>query len=259
MGIAWETTMVNGVPWRPASQRGNRLETVTNVTDLASSACKKSAVVIIEKRTLFRDCLARCLQMANENRVVLAFASVEEWYEAAMHHPPVAIFIVCIHGLMDAEGKAARDLALLSRANTNMPLVLICDGEDVNHVVGALECGARGYIPTSVTLDVALGAMNVVEAGGTFVPANSLVSSRRMAESTAWQNGHSCRMFTARQAAVLEALRRGKPNKQIAYDLNMRESTVKLHVRNIMRKLKAKNRTEAALLSSTLVEELDQR
>lgn len=259
MGIAWETTMVNGVPWRPASQRGDRLETVTNATDLASSACKKSAVVIIEKRTLFRDCLARCLQMANENRVVLAFASVEEWHEAAMHHPPVAIFIVCIHGLMDAEGKAARDLALLSRANTNMPLVLICDGEDVNHVVGALECGARGYIPTSVTLDVALGAMNVVEAGGTFVPANSLVSSRRMAESTAWQNGHSCRMFTARQAAVLEALRRGKPNKQIAYDLNMRESTVKLHVRNIMRKLKAKNRTEAALLSSTLVEELDQR
>ena len=53
-------------------------------------------------------------------------------------------------------------------------------------------------------------------------------------------------MFTLRQAEVVQALRRGKANKIIAYELNLRESTVKVHIRNIMKKLKATNRTEVA-------------
>lgn len=53
-------------------------------------------------------------------------------------------------------------------------------------------------------------------------------------------------MFTQRQEEVIRALRRGKANKIIAYELNLRESTVKVHIRNIMQKLKATNRTEVA-------------
>jgi DNA-binding NarL/FixJ family response regulator len=249
--------MANGV--QRANQPRHAREKMAGPTALSGSACQKKALVVIDRRTLFRDCLARCLRTADANHVVLAFASVTEWLEAAPHHPPAGVIVLCTLGSDHAYTEAARDLALLSSAHTDVPLVLVSDGEDVDHVISALEWGARGYIPTSVTLDVAIGAMNVVEAGGTFVPAASLVASKRMAGTAAGQNGHSCRIFTARQAAVLEALRRGKPNKQIAYDLNMRESTVKLHVRNIMRKLKAKNRTEAALLSSSLVEDLGHR
>ena len=51
-------------------------------------------------------------------------------------------------------------------------------------------------------------------------------------------------MFTIRQAQVVEALRRGKANKIIAYELKMQESTVKVHIRSIMKKVKATNRTE---------------
>jgi len=50
-----------------------------------------------------------------------------------------------------------------------------------------------------------------------------------------------------------KALRRGKANKVIAYELNMRESTVKVHVRNIMKKLKARNRTEVAFMANELM------
>ena len=60
-------------------------------------------------------------------------------------------------------------------------------------------------------------------------------------------------MFTAKQTAVIEAIRRGKANKVIAYELNMCESTVKVHVRNIMKKLQAKNRTQVALLTQHMV------
>jgi DNA-binding NarL/FixJ family response regulator len=52
---------------------------------------------------------------------------------------------------------------------------------------------------------------------------------------------------TAREAAVIRALQQGKPNKVIAYELNMCESTVKVHVRNLMKKMKAKNRTDLAM------------
>ena len=53
----------------------------------------------------------------------------------------------------------------------------------------------------------------------------------------------------------MDALRRGKANKIIAYELNLRESTVKVHVRNIMKKLKATNRTEVAFKIRDLLPE----
>src|SRR4030042_1914296 len=59
-------------------------------------------------------------------------------------------------------------------------------------------------------------------------------------------------IFTARQTSVVRALCMGKPNKTIAHELNMRESTVKVHVRNIMKKLSARNRTEVALIAKGL-------
>ena len=58
--------------------------------------------------------------------------------------------------------------------------------------------------------------------------------------------------LSPRQVLVARALRKGTPNKMIAYDLNMCESTVKVHVRHIMRKLKAKNRTQVAFLTNSM-------
>jgi DNA-binding NarL/FixJ family response regulator len=55
--------------------------------------------------------------------------------------------------------------------------------------------------------------------------------------------------FTRREAQVLEQLQQGKANKVIAYELNISESTVKVHVRNIMKKLHATNRTQVAFLA----------
>jgi DNA-binding NarL/FixJ family response regulator len=61
--------------------------------------------------------------------------------------------------------------------------------------------------------------------------------------------------LTPRQKEVLQLLRKGKSNKIIAYELNMQESTVKVHVRQIMKKLKAINRTHAVFLASQIMEE----
>jgi len=59
-------------------------------------------------------------------------------------------------------------------------------------------------------------------------------------------------LLTKRQAAVAEEIRQGRANKQIAYALSIGENTVKVHVRNIMRKLNARNRTELAVKFGSL-------
>ncbi|MNE26255.1 CsgBAC operon transcriptional regulatory protein [compost metagenome] len=59
-------------------------------------------------------------------------------------------------------------------------------------------------------------------------------------------------MFTQREVDVINALTQGKANKIIAYELNLRESTVKVHIRNIMKKVDAKNRTEVIFKISDL-------
>src|SRR6185436_14807340 len=107
--------------------------------------------------------------------------------------------------------------------------------------------------PTSFSLHTAMQAMDLVRAGGTFVPASSLIAAHHAPEDAQTGVQKSNGLFTTRQTAVIDALRRGKPNKIIAYELKMRESTVKVHVRNIMKKLHATNRTEVAFMANRLL------
>ncbi len=136
-----------------------------------------------------------------------------------------------------------------------MPIMLVSDKEEPDLIVAFLERNIRGFISTNLSISVMLRAIDLVSAGGVFVPASCLIRAQRRPANPASPAGHG--VFTARQAVVVEALRRGKANKIIAYELNMRESTVKVHVRNIMRKLKATNRTEVAYLANQLLTGVD--
>jgi DNA-binding NarL/FixJ family response regulator len=209
----------------------------------------KPAIVVIDQRVLLRDCLVRCLRMASEKHIVLAFTTLAEFQEVEQNYPPPAVIMLCSHGRIPVDLGVNRDLPFISHDGTTIPVIIISDKDDADHVLAALESGARGYIPTSLTLNVAVGAVQLVEAGGTFVPASSLASRGRGRESDQASETTFKGLFTARQAAVLERLCMGKANKQIAYELDMREGTVKVHVRNIMKKLKARNRTEVAVLA----------
>jgi DNA-binding NarL/FixJ family response regulator len=115
-----------------------------------------------------------------------------------------------------------------------------------------LAHGVRGYIPSSVDLNLAIEAIRLAQAGGIFVPVNCLVQSLRQEHTQSETSGDPLSdLFTRQQAAVANALRRGKANKIIAYEMNLAESTVKVHIRNIMRKVQARNRTEVAFKISS--------
>jgi DNA-binding NarL/FixJ family response regulator len=219
--------------------------------EIAAPVLKPDTILIIDSRALIRDCFARCLKATNQNWVVHAFASVSELKQAGLLRSLPTAIILCNQGHGDA---VEREFALLSEIAPGTPVVIISEAEGVDEVLAALDRGARGYIPTSVTLDVAIEALRLIEAGGTFVPASCLtalrLNSRLKDEAAVVRRAPTVFRLTPRQAAVLEALRLGKANKQIAYELNMREGTVKAHVRDIMKRLNARNRTEVAILAN---------
>jgi DNA-binding NarL/FixJ family response regulator len=132
------------------------------------------------------------------------------------------------------------------------PIIILSDVESVDYIREALEQGARGFISTSATLDVVVEATRVVWAGGTFVPASSLFVERAGAAGS--HVPQLSARFTQRQLDVLELMRQGMANKSIAHKLAMSQSTVKVHVSNIMQKLKATNRTQAVFLSRDFFE-----
>ena len=94
--------------------------------------------------------------------------------------------------------------------------------------------------------EIAIEAVRFVLAGGTYVPMDCLLG-RDWSGDASSQPAPMSDLVTARELAVIRAIQKGKSNKVIAYELNMCESTVKVHVRRIMKKLKAKNRTEVAI------------
>jgi DNA-binding NarL/FixJ family response regulator len=209
------------------------------------AAANELNILLVEPRALLRETVARSLSSMAHCRVA-AYPSVETYGEDPERAVP-SVVLLCVAGY--AKNTACQHaIGILSQSLPDVPIVVLSDLEEPDEVVKILDSGVRGYIPTTVSLQVAVEAMRLVKAGGVFVPASSLIAAQRTPAAEPAETKIAHEVFTARQAAVVEALRRGKANKIIAYELNMRESTVKVHVRNIMRKLKARNRTEVAFL-----------
>jgi len=143
------------------------------------------------------------------------------------------------------------DIALLAETAPQTPILVAAECDDPERAHAILRAGARGFLPTSHSLKVLMGALERVRAGGSYVPlalteAAPAAPAERV-QQTPW------RELTRRQRDVLELIAEGKSNKLIADALNMSESTVKAHVKQIIRRLKVANRTQAALLATRTV------
>jgi DNA-binding NarL/FixJ family response regulator len=218
------------------------------VVERVDSYCAEAIIVFLDRRILIRDCLVRALHALCPSYAISGFATTEEWLASADRHLRPDLVLL---GGSDAASGAELDeqVGAIRQSAEAAPLVLVSDREDAMFILEAINIGARGVIPTSLPVEVAINAIRLVLAGGSFVPAAALVSSRdEFARPLPGAGAGAKSMFTQRQTAVIEALRLGKPNKIIAYELSMCESTVKVHVRNIMKRLKATNRTQVAYL-----------
>ncbi len=226
-----------------------------------SDAGVRTAWGLIDWRPLIRDALIGIMQQVGAPPVIGA-ASADEFLDCVAHSD-ARISLVMLHignGIIDRE-QFLQEYALLRKTMPDIPVAVLGERVDVNGIGHILRVGARGYIPTSWSSAEVIQALKRVEAGAVHVPADMLPhlfetfhSGRHAGNNERMQEK---RKFTPRQLEVLRLVRQGKPNKIIAYELDMQESTVKVHVREIMKKLKVSNRTQAAFRAGQLLAELD--
>ena len=213
---------------------------------------QRESIVILEKREIIKNCLERCIG-SELGYPVVSFSSLERWRESADKVKALLIVVSFMGSLscstQDQDCELVRELC---QTEDCPPVVVLADPEDIEYVSNSLRSGVRGYVPAASTLTVAIEAIRMVLLGGAFVPAASLLSEGTREVKAADRRGALNMLLTERQNAVVNAIRQGKANKLIADDLKISENTVKVHLHNIMKRLRAKNRTEVALMTSGL-------
>jgi DNA-binding NarL/FixJ family response regulator len=205
------------------------------------------SVAIVDRHSFTRECIAKSLQECDVALVVSAFDTCDSCFESARTYDLILYHAHRSEADRRSVGSDERS-APFDKVLDLAPVVVLSDVDCPEAILDAFESGARGYIPTTdTTLGLALEIVRLVRAGGTFVPPSSLAlrrASRRDLPPPA--EPVPAEPFTPRQMAVLRHVKLGKANKTIARELDMSESTVKIHLRNIMKKMKAANRTEVA-------------
>lgn len=210
-------------------------------------------IALVDCRSLTREGLAKLLNDSENLKLITVSGCAELLGKSLEVLSEIEIVLLNIGSAAIDNPEIAQNIASLKEALFRAPIIIICDREDCYHIAQALRQGIRGYIPTTLTSQILMGALSLVQAGGTFIPVCALTDALLQkpivpAAEKAEVASTDCRL-SPRQQEVLNLLRQGKPNKLIAHELDMCESTVKVHVRNIMRKMRVSNRTEAAFLT----------
>jgi len=205
----------------------------------------------IDRQRMGRDCISK--QLAS----LLSEWRVEPISEAGELHRHVnwersSALILNVHGTSMGSPEAAEEMAMLAELAPGVPVLIMSELCDASEVRLAFGLGARGYLPTSLAISEVTAIVRLVAQGGTYVPASILASlfenHRSPPTQTPDETEWPC-SFSPRQLQVLERLNEGKQNKVIAYELGMAESTVKVHIRHMMKKLSARNRTQLVLMT----------
>lgn len=150
-----------------------------------------------------------------------------------------------------AGGEGGDGLAVLEEAGITGPVAVLTGAETPEVLFDALSRGVAGFLPKTLPRAAFVAAVRLLLAGGTTVPA-ALALAMAGAEPGVPAPAPSGRLLTEREEAVLQGLMGGGSNKEIGRSLGMQEVTVKLHVRRILKKLDAKNRTDAVVRAQAL-------
>jgi DNA-binding NarL/FixJ family response regulator len=205
-----------------------------------------ATVLLIDGRPLMRECLT--LGMRAEWPAVRLAATGWDLLDTVAANEPVDLCLVSLGtgGTLE-RARAAFPLAAL---------VVLSDDDAYANVAAAATQGARGFFSSAVDLAVLVQGIRLVLMGGTAMPiAVTPPPPARSREATpAGRSRFSAELFTPKELEVLRSLATGRQNKLIAHELAICETTVKVHLRHIFRKLGTTNRTHAALLAREMLE-----
>lgn len=201
-------------------------------------------ILIADDHPLFRSALQQALTITLGSSVRLVEAESIAQLEARLAEKSDWDLVLLDLNMPGAHGFSG--LVLLRGQYPQLPVVMVSAQEEPNIMARAREFGASGFIPKSSSLEEIQQAVQTVLDGDVWWPAQMEAGATVTEEERAASAGLAS--LTPQQFRVLTMVCDGLLNKQIAYDLNVSEATVKAHVTAIFRKLNVRTRTQAALL-----------
>jgi two-component system nitrate/nitrite response regulator NarL len=206
---------------------------------------KPISVLLVDDHTLFRSGI-RSLIQRHEEMVVVGEAAdgVEGIKRVQQLRPDVVLLDLNMPGMSGVE-----TLQLMLQDCPDTAIVMLTVSEDADDLALALKAGACGYLIKNIDADYLIRAIRRAAAGET------VVAEAMTGKLVAQLQGGSVRpepasefdKLTPREKEIIACLARGESNKVIARTLDLAESTVKIHVQNVLKKLKLSSRVQAAV------------
>jgi two-component system nitrate/nitrite response regulator NarL len=199
-------------------------------------------VLLIDDHALFRSGVRALLQRHTQVEIVGEAGDGAAGVHCAQAlRPDVILLDLHMPGTTGVE-----TLQLLRRASPHSAILMLTVSEQAHDLALALRAGACGYLIKSIEADDLLRAI-LRAAAGEVVVAEAMTD-----KLVAYEHGAAppaLGRLTAREREILGWLARGASNKAIAQELKLAESTVKIHVRHVLRKLKLGSRVQAAVFA----------
>ncbi|MFT4088662.1 MAG: response regulator transcription factor [Gordonia sp. (in: high G+C Gram-positive bacteria)] len=208
-------------------------------------AVRPIRTMLVDDHALLREGLRAVLERESEIQVVGEAGSVDAALAEVAHtRPDVVVVDLKLTAGTDYEGM--RLIGELKRWNPDLAVLVLTTFLDDDLVVRAVRAGARGYVVKDVDTTELIRAIRALAAGGSaFDPRSSTIVMRTMAG-----DAHVAEELTDREREVLKLLAAGLSNAAIGRELFISESTVKFHIRNVIRKLQVSKRTDAVYVAS---------
>ena len=205
-------------------------------------------ILIADDHPLFRDALKRAVKQALPDAVLLEADTVPSLLTLIEAHADADLLLLDLH-MPGARGFSA--LAHIRGQHPGLPIVVVSAHEESAVIQRAVAHGASGYIPKSAPVEGIVSAVRAILDGDVWLPLNLTPSDAALKPDEAAIAARVAEL-TPQQFRVLGMLSEGLLNKQIAFELQVSEATVKAHMTAIMRKLGVSNRTQVVLLIGKL-------
>lgn len=200
--------------------------------------------IVADDHPLFRSALVQAVQTVLQSDILEA-SNFHEVVELLEREEGVELVLLDLN-MPGNDGLTG--LTSIVNAFPGVSVVVVSAQEDPLTIKRAMDFGSSGFIPKSSPISVLSEAVEVVLEGGSWLPENLTVQLQHIEETDSQQFAEKLKLLTPHQFSVLKLLADGLLNKQIAYELNVQETTIKQHVSAILKKLEVYNRTQAGVI-----------
>ncbi|MCQ3829324.1 response regulator transcription factor [Microbulbifer elongatus] len=215
----------------------------------ASTGQAARQFIIADDHPLFRNALRLSIQQNFPGATIYEACDMQSLQQCAAEHPDCDLLLLDLH-MPGAHGFSG--LIFLSGQYPQLPVMVVSANEKPEIMCRAIDYGACGFLPKSAPVEQIATSLQKTLDGEIWLPP--AVADRYESGNTTEENEvvDVIATLTPQQFRVATMLAEGLLNKQIAYEMQVTEATVKAHLTALFRKLKVNSRTQAVLALSSL-------